>query len=299
MLILLRTADARIAAHMTAPLAEAGLRLVVELPSVADAGMPAPAGAAPMVHPEPDALVADLDLLAPPCPGPGTGGDDTGGDDTVDRSPPARPSRAFPGIPSGIPPGIPPGIPLILLHTSTARQESRRLRAAGLGASAHLLRAPFAAGALVTALRAAGLAAPPGRGPLATGVLALGDIVFDPVSGRATRDFRPLPLHPQERLLLELLLRRAGSVVPRADIAHWCLDYAALAPDNGSPAPHALHAPLAPHAPHAVDVLVSRLRRTLERAAGSRAPDAYGPSVPTGGTRLRTVRGVGYRLEAD
>jgi hypothetical protein len=36
MLILLRTTDARIAAHMTATLAEAGLRLMVELPSVAD-----------------------------------------------------------------------------------------------------------------------------------------------------------------------------------------------------------------------------------------------------------------------
>ncbi|NHZ45306.1 response regulator transcription factor, partial [Desulfovibrio sp. XJ01] len=144
----------------------------------------------------------------------------------------------------------------------------------------------FSAGTLVTALRAAGLAAPPGRGPLATGVLALGDIVFDPVSGRATRDFRPLSLHPQERLLLELLLRRAGSVVHRADIAHWCLDYATPIPENGSHAPHA------PHAPHAVDVLVSRLRRTLERAAG------FGATGTTGGTRLCTVRGVGYRLEA-
>ena len=138
-----------------------------------------------------------------------------------------------------------------------------------------MLRTPFAAGALVAALRAAGLAGPPGRGPLAAGVLALGDIVFDPATGRATRDFRPLSLHPQERLLLELLLRRAGTVVHRADIARWCLDYAT--PPVGN----------APHA-HQVDVLVSRLRRTLERAG---APNA------ASGARLRTVRGVGYRLE--
>lgn len=202
---------------------------------------------------------------------------------TADRNA-DRSAKVFPVPPPGIPHGIPPGIPLILLHTATARQESRRVRAAGLPASARLLRAPFAAGALVTALRAAGLAAPPGRGPLATGVLALGDIVFDPVTGRATRDFRPLSLHPQERLLLELLLRRAGSVVHRADIAHWCLDYAA------APAPHS------PHSPHSVDVLVSRLRRTLERAASPASPSPHGRMV---GTRLRTVRGVGYRLETD
>lgn len=273
MLILLRTADARIAAHMTAPLAEAGLRLVVEMPTVADARMQAPEGTAPMVHPEPDALVADLDLLAPPSPDGGPDGGPVG--------------KGLPGDAPGIPHGIPPGIPLILLHTATARQESRRVRAAGLPASARLLRAPFAAGALVTALRAAGLAAPPGRGPLAAGVLALGDIVFDPVTGRATRDFRPLSLHPQERLLLELLLRRAGSVVHRADIAHWCLDYAA------PPAPHAPHSP---HSPHSVDVLVSRLRRTLERAASPGSPGSHSRTV---GTRLRTVRGVGYRLETD
>lgn len=245
MLILLRTADARIAAHMAVPLAEAGLRLV------------APGEAAPDAAP--DALVADLDLLIPPESG------------------------AAPGVsgtaPLALPPhSVPPGIPVVLLHAATARQELRRVRAAGLPASTRLLRVPFAAGALVAALRAAGLVAPPGRGPLAAGVLALGDIVFDPATGRVTRDFRPLALHPQERLLLELLLRRAGMVVQRGDIARWCLDYATT-PDSH-----------APHAPHAVDVLVSRLRRALERAAtpGSR-----------GGTRLRTVRGVGYRLETD
>lgn len=269
MLILLRTADTRIAAHMTAPLAEAGLRLVVEMPALADARMQGPESTAPTVQPEPDALVADLDLLAPPSPDGGPVGGPVGK-----------------GL-SGVPLDIPPGIPLVLLHTATARQESRRVRAAGLPASARLLRAPFAAGALVTTLRAAGLAAPPGRGPLATGVLALGDIVFDPVTGRATRDFRPLSLHPQERLLLELLLRRAGSVVHRADIAHWCLDYAA------TPAPPAPHSP---HSPHSVDVLVSRLRRTLERAASPGSPGSHGRTV---GTRLRTVRGVGYRLETD
>lgn len=280
MLILLRTADARIAAHMTDTLAEAGLRLVVELPpapaNVPDAGVQA--------VPHADALVADLDLLVPPP--------------SRDMFPFSHPvlSGIRPGIPPDIPSGIPLGTPLVLLHTGTARQESRRVRAAGLPASARLLRAPFAAGALVAALRAAGLAAPPGRGPLAAGVLALGDIVFDPATGRATRDFRPLSLHPQERLLLELLLRRAGMVVQRADIARWCLDYAA--PSSG-PAHH--------HA-HKVDVLVSRLRRTLERTVAPGAPRSPGshgsPSSPSShgpavGARLRTVRGVGYRLETD
>lgn len=271
MLILLRTADARIAAQMTDTLAEAGVRLVVELP-------PAPANvpdAGAQAGPHADALVADLDLLAPPP--------------SRDMSPFSHPVLS----------GIRPGTPLVLLHTGTARQESRRVRAAGLPASARLLRAPFAAGALVAALRAAGLAAPPGRGPLAAGVLALGDIVFDPATGRATRDFRPLSLHPQERLLLELLLRRAGTVVQRADIARWCLDYAA--PSSGRASGRASHARQAhqPHQAHQVDVLVSRLRRTLERTVAPGSPGSHGSHSPTGGTRLRTVRGVGYRLETD
>ncbi len=269
MLILLRTADARIAAQMTDTLAEAGLRLVVELPP-ASANMP---DAGVQAVPHADALVADLDLLAPP---------------------PSRDMSPFshPVLPE-------PGTPLVLLHTGTARQESRRVRAAGLPASARLLRAPFAAGALVAALRAAGLAAPPGRGPLAAGVLALGDIVFDPATGRATRDFRPLSLHPQERLLLELLLRRAGTVVQRADIARWCLDYAA--PSSGRVSGRPSHARQAhqPHQAHQVDVLVSRLRRTLERTVAPGAPGSHGPHSPAVGARLRTVRGVGYRLETD
>ncbi|MGJ3523842.1 winged helix-turn-helix domain-containing protein [Nitratidesulfovibrio sp. D1] len=279
MLILLRTADARIAAHMTDTLAEAGLRLVEELPpasaNVPDAGVQA--------VPHADALVADLDLLVPPP--------------SRDMSPFSHPVLL--GIRSGTPPGIPPGTPLVLLHTGTARQESRRVRAAGLPASARLLRAPFAAGALVAALRAAGLAAPPGRGPLAAGVLALGDIVFDPATGRATRDFRPLSLHPQERLLLELLLRRAGTVVQRADIARWCLDYAA--PSSGRVSGRPSHARQAhqPHQAHQVDVLVSRLRRTLERTVAPGSPGFPGSHGPAVGARLRTVRGVGYRLETD
>ncbi|BFR48991.1 winged helix-turn-helix domain-containing protein [Nitratidesulfovibrio sp. HK-II] len=256
MLIHLRTADARIAARMAVPLAEVGLRLVTPPDAAPDASPDAAPDATP------DALVADLDLLIPPESG--------------------TPPRASSTAPLALPPhSVPPGIPVVLLHAATARQELRRVRAAGLPPSTRLLRMPFAAGALVSALRAAGLAAPPGRGPLSAGVLALGDIVFDPVTGRVTRDFRPLALHPQERLLLELLLRRAGTVVQRSDIARWCLDYAAT-PDS--------HAPHAPHAPHAVDVLVSRLRRALERAA---------PPGSRGGTRLRTVRGVGYRLETD
>lgn len=261
MLILLLTADTRIAAHLTAPLAQAGMRLVADWPPHPDGGLTTAANAAGVRRAavqEPDALVADLDLLAPPQV-------KTAGSEPPPPLPAAYGSSRF------FPPP-PPGIPLVLLHAATAMQASRRMRAAGLPATARLLRAPFATGALVTALRAAGLVTPPGRGVLATGVLTKGDMVFDPVTGHTARNFSPLSPHPQERLLLELLLRRAGTVVRRADIARWCLDYAT------------------PPSSHAVDVLVSRLRRTLRRAS---APGAAGQA------RLRTIRGVGYRLEAD
>lgn len=149
---------------------------------------------------------------------------------------------------------LPRGISLIRLVT---RQEQMQTACA---AGQVMLRAPFSLGALYDALRASGNPPPPGIRSLAAGELCL-----DLDSGKVTRGYGKLHLHPQERHLLERLLRQPGRTVQRAEIALWCFDYAA------------------PPRPGQIDVLVSRLRRTLDR-------DFDRPM-------LHTLRGVGYILQ--
>ncbi|ABM27960.1 winged helix-turn-helix domain-containing protein [Nitratidesulfovibrio vulgaris] len=122
-----------------------------------------------------------------------------------------------------------------------------------------VLRMPFSLGALCDVLRAAGCH--PLAGP---NTLAAGELTLALDTGRVTRDYGILALHPQERYLLERLLRQPGRVLHRADIGPWCFDYEA------------------PPRPGQIDVLVSRLRRRLDR--NFERP------------MLHTMRGVGYVL---
>ncbi|NML43206.1 response regulator transcription factor [Ramlibacter sp. G-1-2-2] len=95
--------------------------------------------------------------------------------------------------------------------------------------------------------------------------MACGRLVLLGGEGRALVDGRPLELHPRELQVLGLLLRRAPRLVAR----RFLLD--ALAERNEE------------MGDTAVDVYVSRLRRKI---AGS-------------GAAIVTVRGFGYRIEAD
>lgn len=121
------------------------------------------------------------------------------------------------------------------------------------------LRAPFSLGALAEALRNVG-------SPLfgASRTLVVGPLAYDLATGRISRDYRALDLHPQERHLLERLMRQPGITLHRAEVARWCYDYASQA-GRGN-----------------VDVLVARLRHTIDR----------GFARPL----IETVRGVGYRI---
>jgi len=94
-------------------------------------------------------------------------------------------------------------------------------------------------------------------------VLECGDLRFDPTSRELTVNGRPLTLTAIETSLVELLLRRAPSVVPRRMIATQIWDDEAGAVGSNT-----------------IDVHVGRVRTKL---GGSRA-------------RIETVRGVGYRL---
>lgn len=103
-------------------------------------------------------------------------------------------------------------------------------------------------------------------GPRAVSVLESGGLRFDPVTREARVGDRVMDLSRREADLLELLMRRLGTVVVREAI------------ENG------LYSFNEPVTPNAVEAIVSRLRRKLEDAgiAG----------------QLHTVRGVGYMLRS-
>lgn len=134
-------------------------------------------------------------------------------------------------------------------------------RIAGLdaGADDYLVK-PAEVDEIAARLRAL-LRRPGNRAPTA---MTSGAIAFDTASRSGTIDGTSLDLSRREADLLELLMRREGSVVQRGTIEE------------------ALYSFNDPVTPNAIEAVISRLRRKL---------DEHGQ---TG--RLHTVRGVGYML---
>jgi len=134
-------------------------------------------------------------------------------------------------------------------------------RIAGLdaGADDYLVK-PAEVDEIAARLRAL-LRRPGNRAPT---VMTSGAIVFDTASRMGTIDGTALDLSRREADLLELLMRREGSVVQRGAIEE------------------ALYSFNDPVTPNAIEAVISRLRRKLEECG------------QTG--RLHTVRGVGYML---
>ena len=96
--------------------------------------------------------------------------------------------------------------------------------------------------------------------------LMLGALVLDPATREVTLDGAPVALSVRETELLELLLRRAGRVVPKR-----------MAEDQLFGMDEGLGS-------NAIEVYVHRLRRRLEQSGAA--------------LRIDTVRGVGYMLRA-
>jgi DNA-binding response OmpR family regulator len=122
------------------------------------------------------------------------------------------------------------------------------------------LTKPFSFVELLARLRAV---ARRGSAPLSL-TLQVGDLILDPLSRQVTRDGCELHLTVTEFKLLELLMRRAGRVVPRDAIvdAVWgTLD------DVGE---------------NTLDVFISLLRNKVDKAPESRL--------------IHTIRGVGYMV---
>jgi DNA-binding response OmpR family regulator len=97
--------------------------------------------------------------------------------------------------------------------------------------------------------------------------VSVGDLTLDTRSRRAWMRARRVDLTAKEYALIEFLVRRAGTVVSRGDIAEhvWDEHYDPLS--------------------NVVDVYIQRLRRKLDRPGG--------PSI------IRTRRGEGYQLSVE
>lgn len=97
--------------------------------------------------------------------------------------------------------------------------------------------------------------------------LRVSDLVLDPLKRHVTQGGRVVDLSPREFTLLEFLMRNAGRTVSRSRIAEAVWNYQ-FDPET-----------------NVVDVYVNYLRKKL--SFGGRT------------VGIRTVRGVGYRLDAD
>jgi two-component system, OmpR family, response regulator len=149
--------------------------------------------------------------------------------------------------------------PILML---TARgQLDDRIRGLDVGADDYLIK-PFDFGELLARLRALMRRAPAQR-PVR---LEVGDLVVDPATHEVARAGVPVALTAREFAVLEYLARHAGEAVTRASL----LDHVWDENFQGST--------------NIVDVYVGYLRRKLEQ--------------PFDRPLIRTIRGVGYALEA-
>ena len=151
-------------------------------------------------------------------------------------------------------------VPILML---TARDAvDARIEGLDAGADDYLVK-PFDLGELLARLRAV---IRRGSQPLLPERVSLGPLVLETRARRATIALRELALTAKEYALLEYLVRRAGEVVSRADIAEhvWDEHYDPLS--------------------NVVDVYIQRLRRKLEQAGAA--------------SLIRTRRGEGYQVVA-
>ena len=126
------------------------------------------------------------------------------------------------------------------------------------------LTKPFAFGELAARLDAL---ARRSQGGEPETVLATGDLRMDLLGRKVTRAGSPIQLQPREFTLLEFLMRHAGQVVTRTMLLENVWEYHFDPQTN------------------VIDVHISKLRQKID--------------APFGHALLKTVRGVGYRLDPD
>ncbi len=148
-------------------------------------------------------------------------------------------------------------VPILML---TARGGiSDRVRGLDTGADDYLTK-PFHLDELLARLRALAR-----RGPVERpAVLTAGDLCLDPASRRCWRGETEIELTAKEYLLLEMFLRRPGTVLTRETLLEHCWDLAYQSRSN------------------VVDAHIRSLRDKIDRRFAA--------------TAVETVRGAGYRL---
>lgn len=155
------------------------------------------------------------------------------------------------------------GVDVAILMLTARDTVGDRVSGLDAGADDYLVK-PFAFAELSARLRALGRRGA-GTARRTEPLLQVGPITMDEAAHRVTVDGRPVELSPREHSLLECLLRHPGQALSRDQLL-----------DHAWPFGVAV-------TPNAVDAYVHYLREKL------------GPA----GDRIRTVRGVGYRLADD
>jgi two-component system, OmpR family, response regulator len=150
--------------------------------------------------------------------------------------------------------------PVLIL--SAKRSVDERVRGLQAGSDDYLVK-PFAFAELLARLRA--LIRRAGSQPEPTR-FAAGDLSLDLVRREVVRDGRKIDLQPRELSLLEYLLRNANRVLTKTMIMEQIWSYSIDPQTN------------------VVDVLVCRLRNKIDKGFPEKM--------------IRTVRGIGYVLEA-
>jgi two-component system OmpR family response regulator len=150
--------------------------------------------------------------------------------------------------------------PILILTAKNAPDDE--VRSLDSGADDFLAK-PFAFGVLLARIRA--LARRPGDRRAA--VLRVGDLFLDPARHRVFRGVVEVHLTPRQFALLEFLMSRRGEVVSKRVIIEHVWDFSF----DGDP--------------NIVEVYVANLRKRIDH--------------PFGRASLQTVRGAGYRLDAD
>jgi two-component system, OmpR family, response regulator len=149
--------------------------------------------------------------------------------------------------------------PVLMLTARDSVED--RIRGLDAGADDYLVK-PFSFGELLARLRALLRRAPAER----PAILRVGDVALDPSAHVVTRAGQAVELSAREFALLEFLMRHAGQVLTRTAMLEHVWDYRYDGDSN------------------VVDVYIGYLRRKLEE--------------PFGAPLIRTVRGVGYILDA-
>lgn len=152
-------------------------------------------------------------------------------------------------------------VPIIMLTARAAEED--RISGLETGADDYLLK-PFAAGELLARIRAV-LRRVQNRMANSRPTLAAGSVRLNAQTYEAWADGKPIELTPTEFEILELLMRSAGRVVSRDEIAGLLYQRQATAYERS------------------VDVHLSHLRKKLDGQTGA---------------AIRTVRGVGYLFPA-